>query len=127
MSSDDGPGGTRHVSVWIDAAWEAVYAFASDERNLSEWAAGLDDPQLAAEVVEFVPTNTLGVLDHIVGLPDGRKVYNPMRVIPTLAGEYRCEVVFTVRRQPDQTDDQFDADAAAVTEDLATLKRLMER
>jgi hypothetical protein len=35
-------------------------------------------------------------------------------------------VVFTLRRQPTMTDAEFAADAAAITADLATLKRVVE-
>jgi uncharacterized protein YndB with AHSA1/START domain len=117
---------SRHVSVWIDAAPEAVYAFASDRDALPRWAAGLADPALADADVEFVPGNEFGVLDHVVRLPTGEQVYNPMRVIPAGPGEPGCEVVFTLRRRAGVTDDEFEADAAAVTADLETLRRLVE-
>lgn len=45
------------------------------------------DPALALEVIEFAPTNPFGVLDHIVRLPSGDEVLNPMRVIPAGVGE----------------------------------------
>ena len=61
------------------------------------------------------------MLDHVVRMPSGEAVYNPLRVIPGGVGEARCEVVFTVRRRPGMTDAEFDADAAAVAADLATL------
>jgi hypothetical protein len=35
-------------------------------------------------------------------------------------------VVFTLRRQPDMTDEAFEADATAIRTDLETLKRLLE-
>jgi hypothetical protein len=38
--------------------------------------------------------NDFGVLDHVVALPSGESVYNPLRVIPD--GE-ASEVVFTLR------------------------------
>ena len=117
---------SRHVSVWIDAAPDAVYGFASDRAELPRWAAGLSDPALADADVEFAPSNGFGVLDHVVRLPSGEAVYNPMRVIPAGQGEPRCEVVFTVRRRPGVTDVEFDADVAAVTADLAALRALLE-
>jgi uncharacterized protein YndB with AHSA1/START domain len=117
---------SRHVSVWVDAAPEAVYAFASDPAELPRWAAGLADPTLAEADVEFVAHNAFGVLDHVVRLPSGEAVYNPMRVIPAEPGVPRCEVVFTLRRQKTMTNEQFEADAAAVAADLETLRRLVE-
>ena len=76
--------------------------------------------------VEFAPHNEFGVLDHVVRLPSGETVYNPMRVIPAGGDEPRCEVVFTLRRRPGVTDEEFEADAAAVAADLETLRGLLE-
>jgi hypothetical protein len=120
------PSPSRHISQWIAAAPAAVYAFASDRTELPRWAAGLADPSLADADVEFAPPNELGVLDHVVRLPSGDSVYNPMRVIPSGQGEAFCEVVFTLRRRAGVTDAEFEADAAAVATDLATLRGLLE-
>ena len=122
---------SRHLSVWIDATPEAVYAFASNPVELPRWAAGLADPTLAGPTlgeadVEFAARNEFGVLDHIVRLPSGEAVYNPMRVIPAGPGVPRCEVVFTLRRRPGVTNEEFEADAAAVAADLETLRDLIE-
>jgi hypothetical protein len=132
-------GTSRHVSVWIDAAPEAVYEFAADPHEWRQWAAGLAagglrqtadgwvaDSPMGQVTVEFSPPNEFGVLDHVVTLPSGEAVYNPLRVIPGGLGEARCEVLFTVRRRPGMTDADLDADAAAVAADLATLRRLLE-
>jgi hypothetical protein len=117
---------SRHLSVWIDATPEAVYAFASNPVELPRWAAGLADPTLAESDVEFSTRNEFGVLDHVVRLPSGEAVYNPMRVIPAGLGVPRCEVVFTLRRRPGVTNEEFEADAAAVAADLETLRDLIE-
>jgi hypothetical protein len=131
---------SRHVSVWIEAAPEVVYDFAADPRQLPRWAAGLAegglrqsadgwvaDSPMGQVTIEFAPPNDYGVLDHVVTLPSGAAVYNPLRVLPAAAtGQPPCEVVFTVRRQPGMSDEQFDADAAAVAADLDTLRRLLE-
>lgn len=66
------------------------------------------------------------MLDHVVRLPSGEAVYNPMRVIPGGPGQAGSEVVFTVRRRPGVADAEFEADAAAVAADLATLRGLLE-
>lgn len=112
--------------MWIDADPGAVYTFAADRTRLPRWAAGLADPTLSAADVEFAPPNEFGVVDHVVRLPSGEAVYNPMRVIPAGTGEAGCEVVFTLRRGPGVTDSEFEADAAAVAADLATLRGLLE-
>jgi hypothetical protein len=72
----------------------------------------------------FVQHNEYGVLDHYVTVPSGEVVYNPMRVI---ADGTRCEVVFTLRRRPGMSDEDFDADASAVADDLTRLKHVLER
>jgi hypothetical protein len=130
---------SRHVSVWIEAAPEVVYEFASDPQTWRRWAAGLAegglrqsargwvaDSPMGEVTVEFAPPNEFGVLDHVVRLPSGEAVYNPLRVIPGGVGEARREVLFSVRRRAGMTDAEFDADAAAVLADLNTLRRLLE-
>ncbi|QGF22671.1 SRPBCC family protein [Raineyella fluvialis] len=131
---------SRHVSLWIDQAPEVVYAYAADPRRLPEWAAGLagasvepegeawaTDSAMGRVRIAFTPGNQLGVLDHVVTLPSGEQVYNPMRVLPGGAdGRSGCEVVFTVRRREGMSEAQFEADADAVAADLATLKHRVE-
>jgi hypothetical protein len=130
---------SRHVSIWIEAAPEVVYAFASDPQTWPQWAAGLAagglrqtadgwvaDSPMGEVTVEFAPPNEFGVLDHVVRLASGEMVYNPLRVIPGGVGEPRCEVLFTVRRRPGMTDEEFNADEAAVAADLDALRRLLE-
>lgn len=129
-------GGSRHISIHIERPAEEVYAYASDPSHLPEWAAGLGksieetdgrwiaDSPMGRVVVDFAPRNDLGVLDHHVTLPSGETVYNPLRVIADGDG---CEVVFTLRRRPDMSADDFRRDEAAVAADLVTLKRLAEQ
>ena len=73
--------------------------------------------------MRFAPQNQFGVADHDFTLPDGRTCANPRRVLADGSG---CEVVFTLRRQPDMTDEAFESDASAIRTDLETLKRLLE-
>ncbi|MFW0784999.1 SRPBCC family protein [Gordonia sp. CPCC 206044] len=120
---------SRHVSIVIPASARQVYDYAADPDNLPRWAAGLaagvrrdgdvlvTDSPMGEVVVRFAPDNPYGILDHDVTLPDGEVVANPLRVIDHPDG---AEVVFTVR-QRDLTDDQFDADCAAVERDLQAL------
>jgi len=126
---------SRHISAWIDQPVDEVYEYASDPANVPSWAPGLGssveliDGQWIAESpmgrvsLAFVPRNNYGVLDHDVTLPSGEIVYNPMRVI---AGETGCEVVFTLRRRPGMSEEDFARDADAVRADIATLKRVLE-
>jgi hypothetical protein len=133
------PGASRHVSVWIDVSPATAYEYVSDPMNLPTWAAGLASGEIhlvdgswvvtspMGEVrVEFAPANEFGVVDHLVWTPDGEKFYNPMRVVPDGSSERRCEVIFTVRRREGMTDEEFDADSAAVAVDLQQLRRILQ-
>jgi hypothetical protein len=124
-----------HISVSIDRPADQVYEFASNPENLPKWAAGLGgsiknvDGDWIAESpmgrikVKFADKNKFGVLDHDVTLPSGAKFYNPMRVFPNNDGS---ELIFTLYRQPDMSDQMFAEDADAVTKDLRKLKTLLE-
>jgi hypothetical protein len=127
---------SQHISIGINRPMSEVYDFAADPLNLPKWAAGLagskverDGQQWFTEspmgrvAFTFAPRNDFGVLDHDVTLPSGQIVYNPLRVISD--GD-ECEVVFTLRQRPDMSDEDFERDADAVANDLATLKSVVE-
>jgi len=126
---------SKHLSEWIDADVDDVYAYAREPANLPHWAPGLGsaveqvDGQWLVQTsggrvgLDFAPLNDYGVLDHNVTLPSGEVIYNPMRV--TRAGD-GSEVVFALRRLPGMTDEEFARDAAAVAADLARLKEVVE-
>lgn len=127
---------SQNVMVAVNRPADVVYQYASDPANISDWAAGLAgtplenvdgkwvaDSPMGRISIEFSEQNPLGVLDHIVTLPSGDQVLNPMRVIPD--GPDRCEVIFTIRRR-DMSDDEFAADMKAIETDLGTLKEICE-
>ncbi|WP_217168651.1 SRPBCC family protein [Streptomyces sp. AC512_CC834] len=127
---------SRHLSIHVDRTLDDVYAYASDPANLPAWARGLggsieragdrwiaESSPMGRVTVAFAPRNELGVLDHYVTLPSGETVYNPLRVIADATGS---EVVFTLRRQPETNDADFERDAGMVAADLARLKELLE-
>jgi hypothetical protein len=126
----------QHLSTYLERPAAEVYAYVVNPANLPTWAAGLsgsieqregrwfaESPMGEVEVI-FAPENPYFVLDHDVKLPDGTTFHNPMRVIADGSGS---EVVFTLRRRSDQSDEDYEADATAIRTDLATLKRLLER
>jgi len=127
---------SQHISIDIKRPMAEVYGFAAEPLNLPKWAAGLatstvecDGDQWFSEspmgrvAFAFAPRNDFGVLDHDVTLPSGQTVHNPVRVISD--GD-ECEVVFTLRRRPEMTDEDFRHDADAVARDLTTLKSVIE-
>ena len=74
--------------------------------------------------IKFADKNKSGILDHYVTLPSGSKVYNPMRVFPNNDGS---ELIFTLYRRPDMSDQMFAEDTKAVTRDMEKLKTLLEK
>ncbi|MDX6515480.1 MAG: hypothetical protein QOH73_1146 [Gaiellaceae bacterium] len=126
---------SRQIAERISRLAADVYEYASDPANLPEWAPGLGsavesvDGRWFVETssgrvgIAFVERNTYGVLDHHVTLPSGELIYNPMRVIPD--GD-SCEVVFTLRRLRDMSDEDFARDAGLVQADLTRLKHVLE-
>lgn len=128
---------SRIIHLSVEKPWSHVYDFASNPQNMPRWAAGLaggltpDGEEWIAEGgplgevrVNFAPANEFGVIDHVVTLPDGVKVYNALRVTPNGSG---TEVSFTLLRLQDMTDEDFEQDAKAITADLETLKALLEK
>ena len=127
---------SQHISTQVNRPPDEVYEFASNPVNLPQWASGLSgsienvDGEWLAESpmgqvkVKFAERNDLGVLDHDVTLPSGETFYNPMRVFANGEGS---EVVFTLYRRPEMTDQGLADDEAAIRTDLATLKSLLER
>jgi hypothetical protein len=127
--------GSRHISEGIGRPADEVYEYAMDPANLPAWAPGLGSAVESVGGQWFVETpmgrvgsafaerNAYGVLDHEVILPSGEVISNPTRAIRDGDG---CEVVFTLRRLPGVSDEEFGRDANAVASDLARLKRIEE-
>lgn len=127
----------KHISISIQRSPIEVYDFASLPENLPKWAAGLSqskvvksgdhwvvDSPMGRVEVRFAPQNRLGVIDHDVTLPSGQVVHNPLRILKNNDGS---EVVFTLYRLPEMSDQNFDEDARRVIQDLQTLKSLLEK
>jgi hypothetical protein len=125
----------RTLSIAIDRPAVEAYEFLSAPENFPKWASGLagslrrvgdewiaDTPEGRA-VVRFSERNVHGVLDHSVTLPRGVTIYVPLRVVPKGEG---CELVLTLFRRPDMSEERFAADAEWVMRDLGAAKRLLE-
>jgi hypothetical protein len=127
---------SKHIGVVVDRPVSDVYDYAADPANLAEWAPGLGGAVSCEDGVWYVETtegrvgvrfaerNDLGVLDHWVSTTSGAVVYVPMRVF---ANEDGSEIVFSVRRSPDMSDEEFERDAGLVTADLDRLRRIVEQ
>lgn len=122
-----------HISIERD--WNDVYAFMAKPENMPLWASGLSSGltqdgeewvapgPLGNARVRFAPANAFGVVDHLVALENGVTVHNALRVVPNGDG---AEVMFTLLRQADMSDEQFAGDAEWVAKDLAALKSILE-
>jgi hypothetical protein len=129
------PSESRQITESIDRPATEVYDYAADPAHLPEWAPGLGssvenvDGRWFVETpagpagLAFVERNEFGVLDHEVTLPSGDVIYNPMRVVPNGGG---CEVVFSLRRLPGVSSEDFKRDAGLVQADLTRLKHVLE-
>ena len=126
----------RILHVGIDRDWRAVADFVMDPANMPKWAAGLgagltrdgddwiaDGGPIGQVRVRFTPPNDLGVADHVVTMETGLVVHNALRVTPNGDG---AEVAFVLLHRPYMDAAAFEADAAHVEKDLATLKAVLE-
>ena len=126
---------SRNLSVQIRRNPRDVYNFTSVPENFPRWASGLgkslkrkngewiaETPQGPIKV-RFTERNEFGILDHYVIPESGVEIYIPMRVIPNGSGS---ELIFTLFRLSDVSDEKFAADAEWVMRDLAALKNLLE-
>ncbi len=126
---------SRTISVSINRPVEVVYDFASNPENLPKWASGLgksiikmndvwlvETPQGPLKI-RFTERNDFGVLDHYVRPESGPEMYCPMRVVANGAGS---EIIFTLFRLPQMSEEKFAEDADWVRRDLNALKALLE-
>jgi hypothetical protein len=126
----------RHIGVFINRPANEVYEFASNPENLLQWATGLGgsikkvkgewtaDAPMGKVRIRFAEKNQFGILDHDVILESGVTFHNPMRVLPNGRSS---EVIFTLFRQPDVSDEKFSEDAKWVEKDLTILRDLLEK
>ena len=119
----------------MDCNPKKAYEFILNPVNLPKWAKGLSgsikkvgedwiaESPMGSVRVKFADNNKFGVLDHDVTLPSGATVSNPMRVMPNGNGS---EIIFTLFRQPDMSDEEYARDIGLVQQDLQNLKTIME-
>lgn len=125
----------RTISASIARPPKAVYDYLADPATIPQWSffesiepAGdgrwtVTGPDGETAAITFAPPNGFGVLDQNVEVAPGRWVHVPLRVVPNGDGS---EVLFTAFRQPQYSDDDFDADVAVVRADLTRLKQILE-
>ena len=127
------------LSISIDRNWRDAYEAIWRPEAFATWAAGLARANLRREgdawkadgvdgpiAIRFSDHNAFGVLDHWVDAAgDGAfAIYVPMRLFANGGG---CEAAITVYRQPEMSDAILTRDLGLVRDDLATLKKTLER
>jgi carbon monoxide dehydrogenase subunit G len=128
---------SRTLGVLVDRNADEVYAFISNPENLPQWAPAfcksvrrtgedwiVETPDGPMKI-RFVERNPFRVADHYVSPRAGVEIYVPMRVVASGSGG--SEIIFTLFRQSDMTQEQFRRDVEMLTRDLGTLKRVLER
>src|SRR5688500_15399051 len=100
---------SRTITCSICRPRSEVYEFASNPKNLPQWVRSfclsvkksgddwLRETPTGFVGIRFVPANVFGILDHVVTLPDGKPILNPMRVVANGEGS---EVMFTLFQLP---------------------------
>jgi hypothetical protein len=123
------------LTIFIALPFDDVYEYLATPENFSQWAAGLGngvrfvdgawmaDTPGGAINIRFSERNKFGIVDHYVIPEPGAEIYVPMRVIANGTGS---EVLFTLFHLPEMSDEQFEADAILVRQDLDTLKEILE-
>ena len=126
---------SQSLTLYIDRPLEEVYEFASVPENFPKWASGLGsglirkgdhwfaDTSQGLAQIRFTRPNGFGILDHYIILPNGDEIYIPMRVVSHDTG---TEIIFTLFRREDMSDERFAADAIWVRKDLQSLKKILE-
>lgn len=127
---------SKTLSVSIACPPGKVYEFISNPENLPKWAKGLgtsvrkygddwivDTPQGPVKV-RFADKNNFGVLDHYVTTASGVEVYVPLRILSNGSGS---EVICTLFRLPEMSDEKYADDMKLVERDLRTLKDILEK
>jgi hypothetical protein len=125
----------KSLSVSIARSAAQAYEFLSLPENFPKWASGLGTSMRQAGADWIADTadgpmtvclterNSLGVLDHSVTRPNGPTLYVPLRVVANGDG---CDLVVTLFRWSDMSDEKFVLAVERVMRDLLAAKRLLE-
>ncbi|WP_082232038.1 hypothetical protein [Halobacillus massiliensis] len=125
----------RTIGMTIDKKSSEVHSFVREPMNLAAWAKSFCvsvaqknekwyvESGDGSACVQFTGDNSYGVLDFSLTLANGEELYYPMRVV-----SYRdcCEVMLTLFRLPEVSEENFLLDGAMAASDLRQLKMTLE-
>lgn len=122
----------RTYSISIDRDWRELYEAIWQPEIFPKWASGLTESGLRRGgtgwiadgpegpiIIRFTPQNEFGVMDHFIETSNGQQIHIPLRVIQNGGG---AEVMLTLFRQPQMTDETFARDAKWIIRDLRALR-----
>jgi uncharacterized protein YndB with AHSA1/START domain len=124
--------------VTIDAPATDVFAFLADPENLPRWAVGFcrairrDTEEAGRWIVttaqgdlpiRYVTDNERGTVDFYLSPAPGLEAAAFSRVVPNGDG---AEYVFTQLQAPGMTDEVFERQVHALTEELQVLRGLIQ-
>ncbi len=126
----------KTLSITIDRPWQEVYEAIWRPLEFPRWASGLSAAGLRFDgeewratgpggpvMLRFTDHNRFGVMDHSVHLQSGMVIHVPMRVCANGSG---AEVMLTLFRPGNASEDAFEHDANWVRRDLARLRDMLE-
>src|SRR5918996_217728 len=111
---------SKPLSVSIERPAALVYQFLSLPENFPRWSSDwIAETPEGPGTWSFSERNAFGVLDFALRRPSGRSIYVPLRVVANGKG---CELVLTLFRRPDMSDQEFAAAAGRAKRDLLAAK-----
>ena len=125
----------KKLSIRVNRSAAEAYEFLSEPQNFGRWSsragtslrpAGSDwiaETHEGPATVRFTERNSRGVLDHSLELPRGESIYVPLRVV---ASDEGCELVLTLFRRRDMSEERFAAEAELAMRDLVAAKQILE-
>jgi hypothetical protein len=115
---------SKPFSVSIERPAARVYEFLCLPDNYRRWTSGWIAETAQGPVTwSFTDLNTFGMLDFALQRPGGESVYVPLRVVAKGSG---CELVLTLFRQPEMSDEEFAHAARRAKANLLAAKGLVE-
>jgi hypothetical protein len=127
---------SRTITLFIERPVAEVSAFLADPLNYPKWAAVTEptfqhkgglvwraETPMGPRLIEFLPPNPFGVVDHATYREGEDPIFMPMRVV---ANEEGTELIYTFFQRPGMSEEQLDSTIEWIRTDLMTLKSLLE-
>ena len=128
---------SKVIKITITRPFEDVYAFLGDLEKFALWASGVgrmlgqfapnewfvESPSGKKAKIRIVPLNEYGIADHFVNIDGMKEIYVPMRAI---RNGNDTDVMITLFKSDDMSEEQYNADGAHIKNDLEALKNLLE-